>query len=144
MSRMERTAREVFVSLLANKQRAMLMMLCVGVGVAVLSAVIAIGQGTRERVMDLVQVHNLDMIMVRAGGEVQVFAPGADRGLASLSESDARAIESEIPNVELLSGTQNAEQARHQRRVPGSRSQDTGLRRRTQLGRNPLSPARRR
>jgi ABC-type antimicrobial peptide transport system permease subunit len=107
MSRMERTARDVFVSLLANKQRTMLMMLCVGVGVAVLSAVIAIGQGTRERVMDLVQVHNLDMIMVRAGGEVQVFAPGADRGLASLSEADARAIESEVPNVELLSGTQN-------------------------------------
>jgi ABC-type antimicrobial peptide transport system permease subunit len=107
MSRMERTARDVVVSLLANKQRAMLMMLCVGVGVAVLSAVIANGQGTRERVMDLVQVHNLDMIMVRAGGEVQVFAPGADRGLASLSEADARAIESEIANVELLSGTQN-------------------------------------
>ena len=107
MSRTKRTAKEVLTSLMANKQRALLMMLCVGVGVAVLSAVIAIGQGTRERVMDLVQVHNLDMIMVRAGGEVQVFAPGADRGLASLSEPDARAIESEIPNVELLSGTQN-------------------------------------
>jgi ABC-type antimicrobial peptide transport system permease subunit len=104
---MERTSREVFASLLANKQRAGLMMACVAVGVAVLSAVIAVGQGTRERVMDLVQVHNLDMIMVRAGGEVQVFAPGADRGLASLSESDARAIESEVPNIELLSGTQN-------------------------------------
>jgi ABC-type antimicrobial peptide transport system permease subunit len=107
MSRIERTAKEVFVSLSANKSRAMLMVFCVGFGVAVLSAVIAIGQGTRERVMDLVQVHNLDMIMVRAGGEVQVFAPGADRGLASLSEPDARAIENEIPNVELLSGTQN-------------------------------------
>jgi len=107
MSRTERTAKEVLTSLMANKQRALLMMLCVGVGVAVLSAVIAIGQGTRERVMDLVQVHNLDMIMVRAGGEVQVFAPGADRGLASLSEQDARDIENEIPNVELLSGTQN-------------------------------------
>ena len=107
MSRTKRTAKEVLTSLMANKQRALLMMLCVGVGGAVLSAVIAIGQGTRERVMDLVQVHNLDMIMVRAGGEVQVFAPGADRGLASLSEPDARAIESEIPNVELLSGTQN-------------------------------------
>jgi len=107
MSRVERTAKDVFFSLLANKQRALLMMLGVAAGVAVLSAVIAIGQGTRERVMDLVQVHNLDMIMVRAGGEVQVFAPGADRGLASLSEPDARAIESEIPNVELLSGTQN-------------------------------------
>jgi len=107
MSRVGRSASDAFRSLLGNKQRALLMMLGVAAGVAVLSAVIAIGQGTRERVMDLVQVHNLDMIMVRAGGEVQVFAPGADRGLASLSEPDARAIENEIPNVELLSGTQN-------------------------------------
>ena len=35
----------------------------------------------------------LDMIMVRAGGEVQVFAPTADRGLTVLVEPDARAIE---------------------------------------------------
>jgi putative ABC transport system permease protein len=83
------------------------MMLGVAAGVAVLSAVIAIGQGTRERIMELVQVHNLDMIMVRAGGDVQIFAPTADRGLASLTEADARAIESEIPNIELVSGTQN-------------------------------------
>ena len=107
MSRAGRTASDVLRSLFVNRQRAFLMMLGVAAGVAVLSAVIAIGQGTRERVMELVQVHNLDMIMVRAGGEVQIFAPGADRGLASLSEADGRAIENEIPNVELLSGTQN-------------------------------------
>ena len=107
MTRAGRTASDVLRSLFANRQRTFLMMLGVAAGVTVLSAVIAIGQGTRERVMELVQVHNLDMIMVRAGGEVQVFAPGADRGLASLSEADARAIENEIPNVELLSGTQN-------------------------------------
>jgi putative ABC transport system permease protein len=75
--------------------------------VAVLSAVIAIGQGTTARVMQLVQTHNLDMIMVRAGGDVQVFAPTADRGLSSLLPEDARAIEKEVPNIELVSGTQN-------------------------------------
>jgi ABC-type antimicrobial peptide transport system permease subunit len=107
MKRLPRTAREGFVSLFANKQRSILMMIGVAAGVAVLSAVIAIGQGTRERVLELVQVHNLDMIMVRAGGEVQIFAPGADRGLASLSVEDARAIENEVPGVALLSGTQN-------------------------------------
>jgi putative ABC transport system permease protein len=107
MSRAGRTASDVFRHLLVNRQRALLMMLGVAAGVAVLSAVIAIGQGTRERIMDLVQVHNLDMIMVRAGGDVQIFAPTADRGLASLSEADARAIEAEIPNIELVSGTQN-------------------------------------
>jgi len=107
MIRAGRTASDVFRSLLANKQRVLLMMLGVAAGVAVLSAVIAIGQGTQERIMSLVQVHNLDMIMVRAGGDAQIFAPTADRGLASLSEADARAIEAEIPNIELVSGTQN-------------------------------------
>jgi len=107
MNRAGRTAGDVLRSLLVNKQRALLMMLGVAAGVAVLSAVIAIGQGTRERVMELVQVHNLDMIMVRAGGDAQIFAPTADRGLASLSEADARAIEAEIANIELVSGTQN-------------------------------------
>jgi hypothetical protein len=47
--------------------------------------------------MALVENHGLDMIMVSAGGDVQVFAPQADRGLASLMDADARAIEAEIP-----------------------------------------------
>ena len=106
MSRSQRIARDVFTSLLSNKQRTFLMMLGVAAGVAVLTAVIAIGQGTRERVMELVQVHNLDMIMVRAGGEVQVFAPQQDRGLASLMEPDARAIEAEISDIGKVSVVQ--------------------------------------
>jgi len=47
------------------------------VAVALLSAVIVIGQGTRARIMGLVEKHGLDMLMVRAGGDVQVFAPQA-------------------------------------------------------------------
>jgi putative ABC transport system permease protein len=47
------------------------------------------------------------MIMVRAGGDVQVFAPQADRGLASLVESDAAAIAAEVPYVQMVSGVQN-------------------------------------
>jgi putative ABC transport system permease protein len=106
MSRSQRIARDVFTSLMSNKQRALLMMLGVAAGVAVLTAVLAIGQGTRERVMELVQVHNLDMIMVRAGGEVQIFAPQADRGLASLMNEDARAIEAEISDIGKVSVVQ--------------------------------------
>jgi putative ABC transport system permease protein len=106
MSRSQRIAGDVVTSLLSNKQRTFLMMLGVAAGVAVLSAVLAIGQGTRERVMELVEVHNLDMIMVRAGGEVQVFAPQADRGLASLMNEDARAIEAEIAGIGKLSVVQ--------------------------------------
>jgi ABC-type antimicrobial peptide transport system permease subunit len=107
MSRSQRIAGDVIASLLAHKPRTFLMMLGLVVGVAVLSAVIIIGQGTQERIMGLVQMHGLDMLMVRAGGEMQVFAPQADRGLVSLVEADARAIEAEIPNIEMASVVQN-------------------------------------
>ena len=107
MSRSRRMANHVVHTLMANRSRSFLMMLGVAVGVAVLSAVIVLGQGTKERVMGLVSKHGLDMLMVRAGGEVQVFAPKSDRGLAVLFEGDARAIEREIPNVQLVSAVQN-------------------------------------
>jgi putative ABC transport system permease protein len=83
------------------------MMLGLAVGVAVLSAVIVTGQGARERILGLVSKHGLDMLMVRAGGEVQVFAPSADRGLAVLFEDDARAIEATIPGIQMVSAVQN-------------------------------------
>ena len=107
MTRSHRITLDVLASLPAHKQRSILMMLSVAVGVAVLSAVIVISQGTGERIMGLVAKHGLDMLMVRAGGEVQVFAPTADRGLTVLVEGDARAIEAEIPNVTMVSVVQN-------------------------------------
>lgn len=107
MSRTMRLARHVTATLRANPMRTLLLMSGMMVGVAVLAAVIILGQGTRGRILDLVGKHGLDMIMVRAGGDAQVFAPTADRGLASLMEGDVRAIEREIPGVRLVSGTQN-------------------------------------
>jgi putative ABC transport system permease protein len=107
MSRSQRIARDVLSSLAAQRSRVLLMMLGLAVGVGVLSAVIVIGQGTRERILGLVQRHGLDMVMVRAGGDVQVFAPQADRGLASLLDGDAQAIAGEVPYVQMVSGVQN-------------------------------------
>lgn len=107
MSRSMRIAADAVASLRANSQRTALMMLGVIVAVAVLSAVIVVVQGTRERVTALVNKHGLDMVMVRAGGDVQVFAPTADRGLTVLMESDARAIEGSIPNIRMVSAVQN-------------------------------------
>jgi putative ABC transport system permease protein len=107
MSRTMRLARHVSTTLRANPMRTLLLMSGMMVGVAVLAAVIILGQGTRGRILDLVGKHGLDMIMVRAGGDAQVFAPTADRGLASLMEGDVRAIEREVPGVRILSGTQN-------------------------------------
>jgi putative ABC transport system permease protein len=107
MSRSRRMASEAIASLRAHPQRTALMMVGVVVAVAILSAVIVTVQGTRERITALVNKHGLDMVMVRAGGDVQVFAPTADRGLTVLMESDARAIESSIPNVRMISAVQN-------------------------------------
>jgi putative ABC transport system permease protein len=107
MIRSRRVAADVCASLVAQKHRSLLMALGLAVGVAVLSATIVVGQGTEARIKMLVEKHGLDMLMVRAGGEVQVFAPQADRGLATLFEADARAIEADVPGVRLVSGVQN-------------------------------------
>lgn len=107
MSRSQRLAGDALASLWVQKTRVLLMMSGLAVAVALLSAVIVMAQGTRERIMGLVERHGLDMVMVRAGGEVQVFAPQSDRGLASLLEDDARAIATDVPYVEMVSGVQN-------------------------------------
>jgi putative ABC transport system permease protein len=107
MSRLPLILRDVLDSLTARKPRTALLMLGPAVGVAVLTAVISIAQGTEARIAALVERLGLDMIMVRAGGEVQVFAPTADRGLTVLLESDARAIEAEIGGVLMVSSVQN-------------------------------------
>lgn len=107
MSRTTRLARDVVGSLRANRSRALLMMASVAVAVGVLSTVIMIGQGTRARILETVQKHGLDMVMVRAGGDVQVFAPRADRGLASLKAEDAVAIGATLPGIALVSAVQN-------------------------------------
>jgi putative ABC transport system permease protein len=107
MTRSQRITRNAIASLRINRARALLMMLGPAAGVAMLSAVIISAQGARQQVMGLVAKHGLDMLMVRAGGEVQVFAPTADRGLSVLFAEDAAAIESEIPGVTMVSPVQN-------------------------------------
>jgi putative ABC transport system permease protein len=107
MTRLQRLLRDVLGSLRARKQHTALLMLGPAVGVAVLSAVIVVAEGAEARIAALVERLGLDMIMVRAGGEVQVFAPTADRGLTVLLDSDARAIEAEIGGVTMISPVQN-------------------------------------
>jgi putative ABC transport system permease protein len=107
MSRSKRITKDAIASLKANRSRAVLMMLGPAVGVATLAAVLVTAEGARQQVMTLVAKHGLDMLMVRAGGEVQVFAPRADRGLSVLYPEDASAIEAEIPGVSMVSPVQN-------------------------------------
>jgi putative ABC transport system permease protein len=107
MKRTLRLARQAGVTLRSNPQRSLLMMLGLIIGVASLTAVICIGQGTRAKVMDMVAKQGWDLIMVRAGGAKQVFAPTTDRTVASLMEADAQAIESRLGNIRYVSAVQN-------------------------------------
>jgi putative ABC transport system permease protein len=107
MSREWRIVRHAVGSLSANRRRTALMALGLGVGVGVLSTVMIVAEGESREVMELVGKHGLDLIMVRAGGDVQVFAPRADRGIESLFEADARSIAAELPNISMVSPVQN-------------------------------------
>jgi len=92
MAKETRIIREAFVGLLSHKLRSFLMMISIVIGIASLTAVICIGQGTRSQIMKRVGKHGLDMIMVRPGGTRQVFMPGKDRAIVSLSVGDTEAI----------------------------------------------------
>jgi putative ABC transport system permease protein len=105
--RSKRIMRDAIASLRANRARTVLMMLGPAAGVALLSATMITTQGARSEVMELIAKHGLDMIMIRAGGEVQVFAPNADRGLSVMFAEDALAIEREVPGVRMVSPVQN-------------------------------------
>jgi putative ABC transport system permease protein len=107
MKRLLRLGQEAYASLLANRLRALLMTLGLIVGVASLTAVICIGQGTRAKVMSMVAKQGWDLIMVRPGSTRQVLAPTTDRTIASLVEADAQAIEAELGNIRYVSAVQN-------------------------------------
>ena len=107
MSRRARIALDALAMVRGGGSRSALMAIGVAAGVAVLSAVMVTASGARETIAGLVAKHGLDMIMVRAGGEVQVFAPTADRGLASLFAEDAAAIEASVPGAVMVSPVQN-------------------------------------
>lgn len=107
MSRSARIMRDAIATIRSNRSRTVLMMLGPAAGVALLSTVIVLTQGARSEVMSLIAKHGLDMLMVRAGGEVQVFAPRADRGLSVLFAEDADAIEREVPGISMVSPVQN-------------------------------------
>ena len=140
MKRTLRLGQEACASLLANRLRTSLMMLGLVIGVASLTAVICIGQGTRAKVMHMVAKQGWDLIMVRAGSAKQVFAPTTDRTIASLVEADAQAIEAELGNIRYVSAVQNsARLGSHRGRQIG---EDPHLRSRPDLASHPAPAGR--
>ncbi|MBZ5496888.1 MAG: ABC transporter permease [Acidobacteriia bacterium] len=107
MNRSLRLLQQAGDSLLSNRLRSFLMMLGLVIGIASLTAVICIGQGTRAQVMDMVAKQGWDLIMIRAGSAKQVFAPTTDRTVASLMEADTQAIEAGLGNIRYVSSVQN-------------------------------------
>jgi putative ABC transport system permease protein len=107
MNRNLRLISQAVDSLLTNRLRSFLMMLGLVIGIASLTAVICIGQGTRAQVMDMVAKQGWDLIMIRAGSAKQVFAPTTDRTVASLMEADTQAMEAGLGNIRYISSVQN-------------------------------------
>ena len=101
------TLGEALAALWSNKLRSALMVISIAIGVAALTAVICIGQGTAEAVVAKASKHGNDMIMVRPGGEKQVFMAEKDTTKVSLSTEDTEAIGASIPNVLRMASTQN-------------------------------------
>jgi len=107
MTKPTKIVHEACAALLSHKLRSFLMMIAIVIGIASLTAVICIGQGTRDEIMGRVGKHGNDMIMVRPGGTKQVFAPDKDRALVSLSPEDTEAIEASLSNIRRISSVQN-------------------------------------
>jgi len=107
MSSPLRIAREALATIAGNKLRFFMMITAIFIGIASLTVVICISQGTKQRVMMLVSRHGLDALMIRPGSGKKAGAPGGDRSIVSLSEDDARAIEASVRNVLRVAPVQN-------------------------------------
>jgi putative ABC transport system permease protein len=93
--------REALSALRAHKLRSALTMLGMVIGVAAVIAMVAIGGGARERVLAQVKSLGANLFIVLPGNITQ---GGVRLGLgasSSLTEDDARAIETEIPSVQV-------------------------------------------
>jgi putative ABC transport system permease protein len=93
--------REALSALRAHKLRSALTMLGMVIGVAAVIAMVAIGGGARDRVLAQVQSLGANLFIVLPGNVTQ---GGVRLGLgasSSLTEDDARAIEAEVPSVQV-------------------------------------------
>jgi putative ABC transport system permease protein len=102
--RLSLIVREAKRSLGASKTRTLLMMLGVTIGVAALTLIVAVGQGSNAQVSArLGKLWSANPIMVTASaagkGPVPHMGMGVGVGSQTLTYEDMRAIETEVPNV---------------------------------------------
>ncbi len=92
-------------SLYANLFRTLLTLLGIVIGVAAVVTMLAVGQGSQEKVLDQMRAMGTNILSIRPG------APGLRTGgdVATLVSADAEAI-AEVPNVEWTSPERNQRQ----------------------------------
>ena len=102
--RLSLIVKEAKRSLAASKTRTLLMMLGVIIGVAALTVIVAVGQGSNAQVSArLGKLWSANPIMVTASAGGRDAGPhmgmGVGAGSQTLTYEDMRAIETEVPNV---------------------------------------------
>ncbi|MCK4306472.1 MAG: ABC transporter permease, partial [Candidatus Eisenbacteria sp.] len=95
-----RIAAEGICALSTNKLRSFFMMLGIIVGVALLAVIMAVGKGTKQKVMKRVDTWPIRVIKVNAGGGKGYTRPQA--GVATLKLEDADAIRDRIRGSDLM------------------------------------------
>ena len=86
-------------ALASHKLRTFLMMAGTLVGVAALTVVMAMGEGTERKIMKRIQNFGPDAIMIQAGGGKQ---SGPDMSSATLTLQDAEAIRRGVPGLRIV------------------------------------------
>lgn len=94
--------RSAISALMANKLRSALTMLGVVIGVGSVIAMIGIGEGTKRKSIENLEIMGSKMITVmpdwRRGGM------SAGQGTGRLSDADVAAVKKEVPTIELITG----------------------------------------
>jgi putative ABC transport system permease protein len=93
------TIKIAFRSLRANKMRSMLTMLGIIIGVASVVTMIAVGSGAQKQVAEQIRSLGSNVLMVMPGTAQQGATKLESGSWQSLTESDARAIDAELPSV---------------------------------------------
>ena len=86
-------------ALAAHKLRTVLMMAGTLVGVAALTVVMAMSEGTERKIMKRIENFGHDAIMVPAGGGKR---PGPDMATTTLTLQDAEAIRRDVPGLRMI------------------------------------------
>lgn len=103
MKKFLRVSKVAFKILLMNKVRSFLMMIGIIIGIAALTVIVSIGEGSKRQVLERMKKMGADAsLMVRPGAGTQRGLPGGQAGITTLTLEDANAIAGEIDNIKNL------------------------------------------